>query len=135
MLEHEEILLDEEQETTTGLTYGEAWEWWQGKRWVYNAAVFGFFALVCLGIYLFFDFPVYANLSTVFLTVGVVYATLGNVVYFLGWGIEALLKRFSNIHIEDKTRNTMFWVGVGISCVPSLLLFGSMLLIKATGKL
>lgn len=89
--------------------------WWEKRRLLYNVIV-GAFGLSGILIILnryhsvsFLQLLQYAALP---------YGIFANIAYLAGWVLDLLLRYYLNIKLNVSSRQTLFFLGVGISILP-----------------
>jgi len=122
--ESHDILDDYEIPKKRSKSYRDLILWWERRRLRYNKVVGGFGCFAFLLIMLNVPIAATAKGLWMFLMVGGLYASIGNVCYCAGWGLDIILKYFSQIYIEERQKVILFWIGTVFSMLPILGLLG-----------
>jgi hypothetical protein len=113
-----DLLDDREREEERNVAYGDLWEWWEERRLRFNTIVGSVGVVVAVIIYIFMPRAVYVNIEAVFLLLGITYAIVANLLYFLGWIIDAITLRMRHYPISTKSRSMIFRIWLVLAILP-----------------
>lgn len=94
-------------------------QWWEKRRLLYNLIVGTFGVLGML-----FIIQRYHSVSFLELVqyAAFPYGIFANIAYLAGWVLDLLLRYYLNIKLNVSSRQTLFFLGIGISVLPFVIL-------------